>query len=277
MSSSPDLYMQWLALPPGPRPPDHYVLLGLPRGCGDAERIEAAVRRQMDRLDAYALHPDAQKRQSVQEMMNRLAQARGCLIDPRRRKAYDLAQGITPASAPPAPAIAKAPPSPTTAPATAAQPTPPAIEAPLQISPRETLREFESRVRGHLQKWKLDPHEEMLLMAEAALLGMDETKARATIHRVGGVRTRRVRRGSWRLKKWLLGIIAAETLVVLAMPTARDISDRLDENEALRHENEQLTAEITRLTGKPPAIAPVPPQKPAPAPAPARAPRKRHR
>ncbi|MCE5326959.1 MAG: hypothetical protein LLG01_11160 [Planctomycetaceae bacterium] len=245
-------------------------MLGLPGGCGDVERIEAAVRRQMDRLDAFALHPDTHKRQAVQEMMNRLATARGCLIDSRRRKAYDQSQGIRPGAAPPGPGLAKAPPSPTAASAGAAEQKPAAvIEAPLQISPRETLREFESRVKGHLQRWSLNPHEETLLMAEAALLGMDESKARAAIHRLGDAPVRR-RRRSLRLKKWLLGVIAAETLVVLIMPTAREIVDKLNDYERIIRENPQLR-------DRAPAVIPAPPPTPAPAPAPAVPPRKRRR
>ncbi len=293
MSSSPDLYMQWLSIPPGPRPPDHYALLGVPRGCGDVERIEAAVRRQMDRLDALALHPDAQKRQSVQEMMNRLAQARGCLIDARRRKAYDLAQGIVSVSA--APDNGQKPTTPR-----AGSPATPEPETPAEGKAQDALKEFETRVRGHMQKWKLNTHEETLLLAEAALMGMDEPNARATIKRIGGSDSRPPappaapaatkpalppkapiqaqppvapppirKRRRWRLKKWLLGIIAVETLVVLAMPTARDIVDKLNDYDRILRENPQLKNTA-------PVVAPAPPQ-PQPAPALPPAPQRRRR
>ena len=56
-----DLYTQWLQIPAGDRPPDHYTLLGLPRFCGDRGKIEFAASGRMETLDKYALHPDRGK------------------------------------------------------------------------------------------------------------------------------------------------------------------------------------------------------------------------
>jgi hypothetical protein len=102
-----------LALPPDPWPPDHYALLGLPRGPVEAERVEAHVLDRMERLRRYQLaHPDA-----VTDAMNRLAQALVCLTDPEAKRAYDAALGLvepTPTTAAPPPPV---PPPPALAPA----------------------------------------------------------------------------------------------------------------------------------------------------------------
>jgi hypothetical protein len=89
----------WLGLPPGPWPPDHYTLLGLPPGEADATAVESRVLDRMDRLRTHQLvHPDL-----VTEGMNRLAQALVCLTDPAMKAAHDAEHGITPAPPPPPP------------------------------------------------------------------------------------------------------------------------------------------------------------------------------
>lgn len=93
-----DLYSAWLKIPPGVRPPDHYALLGLPRFCNDLEKIDAATQQRLDALDRYALHPDLVKRDACQQMMNEVARARVVLINPQKRRAYDLT--FPPAEAP---------------------------------------------------------------------------------------------------------------------------------------------------------------------------------
>ena len=84
-----DLYTELLGIPPGPRPPDHYALLGIPLFCGDSGSIEAAVEKRLETLDQYALHPDRAKRDAVQRMMNEVSQARMCLAAPARKQSYD--------------------------------------------------------------------------------------------------------------------------------------------------------------------------------------------
>jgi hypothetical protein len=84
-----DLYTTWLEIPPGPRPPDHYALLGLPRFTADREKIEQAAHLQLHRLDRFALHPDKARRDECQRMMNEVARARVVLVNPERRAAYD--------------------------------------------------------------------------------------------------------------------------------------------------------------------------------------------
>jgi hypothetical protein len=84
-----DLYSQWLDVAPGPRPPDHYTLLGLPVFCGDASAIEQAARTRLARLDRYAIHPDPAKRDACHRLMNEVARARVVLVSPARKQRYD--------------------------------------------------------------------------------------------------------------------------------------------------------------------------------------------
>jgi hypothetical protein len=75
----------WLGLPDEVWPPDHYRLLGLPPGEGDAARIEQQVHDRLEVVRRYQLlHPE-----HVTEAMNRLAQAFVCLTDPVAKQAYD--------------------------------------------------------------------------------------------------------------------------------------------------------------------------------------------
>jgi hypothetical protein len=84
------LLRSWLGLPPGPWPPDHYALLGLPPGRCDPAAAEPLVLARMDRLRPHQLlHPEL-----VTEGMNRLAQALICLTDPAARAAYDAELGV---------------------------------------------------------------------------------------------------------------------------------------------------------------------------------------
>lgn len=95
-----DLYSEWLDVPPGPRRPDHYTLLGLPLFCNDASAIENAARARLKQLDQYALHPDSALRDACQRLMNEVARARIVLVTNTRKARYDaeLAAGETPIS-----------------------------------------------------------------------------------------------------------------------------------------------------------------------------------
>ena len=84
-----DLYTKWLGIEPGDRPVDYYTLLGIDQFCIDVPTIERAIRRQMDSLDKYALHPDREMRQSQQRMINEVAKAGACLTKPQRKQVYD--------------------------------------------------------------------------------------------------------------------------------------------------------------------------------------------
>jgi hypothetical protein len=93
------LLRSWLDLPPGPWPPDHYALLGLPPGRSDPAAVEPRVLERMELLRRRQLqHPDL-----VTEGMNRLAQALIVLTDQSEKAAYDAGHGFSPA--PPADAV----------------------------------------------------------------------------------------------------------------------------------------------------------------------------
>lgn len=85
-----DRYTQWLKIPPGERPPDHYTLLGLPHFCEDAQRIAQASHDRLDELDKYSLSKDPASRSDCQRIMNEVARALVVLTDAGKRLAYDV-------------------------------------------------------------------------------------------------------------------------------------------------------------------------------------------
>jgi len=79
-----DYYGEWLGVPPGPRPPDYYALLGLARGEADAGAIKEAARSRMK-----AVRPRCLKfPQEGTRLLNEIAAAQVCLLDPTRAAAY---------------------------------------------------------------------------------------------------------------------------------------------------------------------------------------------
>lgn len=88
---SGDPYLLYLELPPGPRPPHYYDLLGLELFCSHHERIENSVRKLFRLLKPYQEHPERATRETIQDIMNRIARARVVLTDPPRKQAYDKA------------------------------------------------------------------------------------------------------------------------------------------------------------------------------------------
>ena len=89
-NDSPDPYSTFLALPPGPRPPNYYELLQLELFCSHHERINQAVRKQFRIIKNYHDHPDRATREVIQNIMNAIATARIVLTDPIRKEDYDL-------------------------------------------------------------------------------------------------------------------------------------------------------------------------------------------
>ncbi len=80
----------WLKLPDGPWPPDHYALIGLAKGEGTSDEVEARILERLELLRRYQLpHPD-----EATEGMNLLARALDTLTDPEARKAYDRSIGL---------------------------------------------------------------------------------------------------------------------------------------------------------------------------------------
>jgi hypothetical protein len=102
---SHELICSWLGLEPREWPPDHYRLLGLPRGEDNTSLIEQRVHERLDKVRCYQMmHPE-----QATEAMNRLAQAFMCLTEPVAKRAYDMeVLGLAPSQT--ATATAEAPP-----------------------------------------------------------------------------------------------------------------------------------------------------------------------
>ncbi|HEY1065521.1 MAG TPA: hypothetical protein VGE52_05410, partial [Pirellulales bacterium] len=111
-----DPYYTWLGIPPSvPRPPNHYVLLGLPAFESDPNMIASFADKQMTFVQTFKTGPHSAVSQQI---LNELAQARITLLNPQRRAAYDeqlratLAAAAPPVAVPAAaPSVASIPPS----------------------------------------------------------------------------------------------------------------------------------------------------------------------
>lgn len=81
-----DPYHKWLGISPRDQPPSHYRLLGIDQYESDPDVIEAAAERRMLFLHQYVTGDHIADAQSL---LNELATARVCLLDPKRRRLYD--------------------------------------------------------------------------------------------------------------------------------------------------------------------------------------------
>ncbi|HVW36692.1 MAG TPA: hypothetical protein VHB99_05285, partial [Pirellulales bacterium] len=107
MSEAFDPYRQWLGVPSGPRPPNHYALLGLSLFEQDPEAISNAADRQMAYVRTHQTGPHAAV---TQQLLNELAAARLCLLNAAKKSQYDAelkAKQPVPAPLPPAPVRAE--------------------------------------------------------------------------------------------------------------------------------------------------------------------------
>lgn len=86
MSESFDPYRKWLGIPPEEQPPHHYRLLGIAPFETDREVIQNAADRQMGHVRRFQAGPYAE---ACQKLLNELAAARVCLLDPVRKREYD--------------------------------------------------------------------------------------------------------------------------------------------------------------------------------------------
>jgi hypothetical protein len=85
-----DVYKDWLGIPEGPRPPDHYELLRLVRFVDDPEK----VRKNYQKLNAHVRkYATGQYSKESQELLNELAKAMLCLTDVERKREYDKSLG----------------------------------------------------------------------------------------------------------------------------------------------------------------------------------------
>lgn len=110
MSTSFDPYHKWLGIPPDQQPAHHYRLLGIGLFESDADVIEAAANQRTAYLQELAAGEHVQL---TQKLLNEIAQARRCLLNPEQKQAYDARlqaqQPASPASQEPAEQEAPAP------------------------------------------------------------------------------------------------------------------------------------------------------------------------
>lgn len=98
MSAEFDPYHRWLGIPPHEQPPHHYRLLGIGVFEDDPDVIEEAADRQMSHVQT---HKTGQHSALSQKLLNELAAAKLCLLNPDEKNAYDAqlrAQLLTPRS-----------------------------------------------------------------------------------------------------------------------------------------------------------------------------------
>jgi hypothetical protein len=83
-----DPLAEWLGIPPADQPPHHYRLLGLMLFEDRANEIERAAD---ERMAAVRKHQTGPRAAATQQVLNRLAAAKQCLLNPATRTAYDAA------------------------------------------------------------------------------------------------------------------------------------------------------------------------------------------
>lgn len=81
-----DPYFQWLGIPPTDQPPDHYRLLGLPRFTNDAQAIQHSAD---ERMAAVRMNQAGPRGRFTQKLLNELATAKLCLLNPFSKAEYD--------------------------------------------------------------------------------------------------------------------------------------------------------------------------------------------
>ena len=85
-----DVYKEWLGIPEGPRPPDHYALLRLKQFDDEVGRIRANYKKLNAHVRRYAT---GQYLDESQALLNELAKAMLCLTDHDRKREYDESLG----------------------------------------------------------------------------------------------------------------------------------------------------------------------------------------
>lgn len=89
-STQLDVYKEWLGIPEGDRPPDHYTLLRLVNFEDDEEKIRRNYTKLNNHVRKYAT---GQYSKESQGLLNELAKAMLCLTDPQRKPEYDASLG----------------------------------------------------------------------------------------------------------------------------------------------------------------------------------------
>ena len=86
MSEGFDPYYSWLAIPPKDQPPTRYRLLGIELFENNFNVIESAADRQMAHLRTFQT---GKQSALSQKLLNEVAAARLCLLNPAKKAAYD--------------------------------------------------------------------------------------------------------------------------------------------------------------------------------------------
>jgi hypothetical protein len=83
-----DPYLHWLGIRDPRRPPDHYRLLGVEQFESDPEVLANAADRQMSHVRTFQAGRHSAE---SQQLLNELAAAKVCLLNPKLKAAYDAA------------------------------------------------------------------------------------------------------------------------------------------------------------------------------------------
>lgn len=100
MADTFDPYYKWLAIPPKDQPPNHYRLLGVELFEHDLDVIESAADQRMAHVRSFQ---SGQNSALSQKILNELAAARVCLLNPQRKEKYDAELRATRDDQPPKP------------------------------------------------------------------------------------------------------------------------------------------------------------------------------
>lgn len=84
-----DPYHKWLGIPRAEQPPTHYRLIGVQDFEQDPDVIESAADRQMAHLRTFQ---GGARGELSQRLLNEVSRARGVLLSPDAKRAYD--QGL---------------------------------------------------------------------------------------------------------------------------------------------------------------------------------------
>ena len=86
MADAFDPYRKWLGIPPEEQPPHHYRLLAISAFESDPDVISNAADGRMSQIKTYQAGPHAK---TSQQILNHIAAAKVCLLDPQKKAAYD--------------------------------------------------------------------------------------------------------------------------------------------------------------------------------------------
>ncbi len=153
-----DPYRKWLGIPPDEQPPHHYRLLGIGLFESDPDVIANAADRQMTHVRTFQSGKYAAESQRI---LNELAAARVCLLDPEKRTAYDAAlklkqpAGVPLSPAMPSPVMPPGPGQPPQAPPPSGRPPQAVVAAPVMPVNRVSTPTRSYATRRRKKNWQV--------------------------------------------------------------------------------------------------------------------------